>query len=474
MKIKVEEKGIISKNVKQWWEKPGFSIQYQIEARPGWIWNRNYDKFNASMIDENGNLKFNGPFCKMKKWVEFSKKVGVDYHMFESKWCDGICYWNTKYTKWKTPEDYCRIFSEESRKERIPFLFYYSSSIDHNPDFDDIQPLRCITPSFITMHSKDKKKVVDFSMKIAKLTEFSNREEAKKRNIPYTIEFFDDVHFHEFTYNPERYENYMLNQIKELINSYKPSGMWCDWYFGKKENSAFLIMELMENNFPNIILSFNYSIGQNLNYSHYLAGEAHNIEDAWKLSNNYRITKKPWELIGPAPYAWDVPLARPDPYEIVRLAAMTMANGGKMCFGLPSQMDGELYPEPAQNLEILGNWYKTRHSLFTESIPMIYEGDTIPGIQLTENNFGLIGSINEGDILVHLINFKGLKKDITMSFSRNQWKGIEKIILEPIQKELKYEKKGVKIVLLIPKENIDFADTILRLIIKNLEGLNRR
>jgi len=117
---------------REWWQRPGFGIMYQIEARPGWIWNRNFDKFNASMMDENGNLQFNGPFCKMKKWVEFSKKVGVDYHIFEAKWHDGICYWDTKLTDYKTPEDYCKIFTEESKKYNIPCMYYYSSIFDHN------------------------------------------------------------------------------------------------------------------------------------------------------------------------------------------------------------------------------------------------------------------------------------------------------------------------------------------------------
>ncbi|MFW9880283.1 MAG: hypothetical protein ACFFG0_44990, partial [Candidatus Thorarchaeota archaeon] len=100
----------IEKNKKEWWEKPGLGIMYQIEARPGWIWNRNYDKFNASMKDKYGKFKFNGPFCKIRKWVEYSKRVGVDYHVFEAKWHDGICYWDTKFTDWKTPEDYCKVY----------------------------------------------------------------------------------------------------------------------------------------------------------------------------------------------------------------------------------------------------------------------------------------------------------------------------------------------------------------------------
>ncbi|MGQ4876375.1 MAG: alpha-L-fucosidase [Promethearchaeia archaeon] len=145
-----------SKN-KEWWKGPGLGIQFQIEIRPGWLWNRNYDKYNELMKDVKGNLNFNGPFCKIKDWVRLSKELGADYHSFESKWHDGICFFNTKYIDWKTPTDYCKIFADESRKAEIPFLFYYSNIFDHNPLFDDIQPFKNGTSSFIAMHSKLKK-----------------------------------------------------------------------------------------------------------------------------------------------------------------------------------------------------------------------------------------------------------------------------------------------------------------------------
>jgi alpha-L-fucosidase len=390
--------------------------------------------------------------------------VGVDYHAFESKWHDGICYWDTKYTKWKTPEDYCKVYAEESRKAQIPFLFYYSSLFDHNPDFDEIQPLRGVTPSFMAMHRKNAKEIAKFSMRVAKVAESNNKQEASKRDFSYNIEFFDDVHYHDFINKPEKYEAYMINQIKELIDNYKPTGIWGDWYFGDTENSAFLIMDYMEKNYPDVVLSFNYSVGHNLKWAHFLSGETHNLESTWKQSNIFRKNEKPWEQICPAGHAWDVPLARPDPYEIIRIAAMVMASGGKMCFGLPSQMDGELFPEPAHNLELLGNWYKPRHSLFTESIPMKYEGEKIPGVEFSEKDFGIIGSINEIDILIHIINFKGLKKELSIEFTQKQWQKIKKIIVEPNKKELEYKKTKDKIILILNKENIDPADTILRII----------
>ncbi|HEY0089490.1 MAG TPA: hypothetical protein VGB37_11645, partial [Candidatus Lokiarchaeia archaeon] len=237
------------------------------------------------------------------------------------------------------------------------------------------------------------------------------------------------------------------------------------WYFGKRENSAPLIMEFMEKNYPEIVLAFNNSLmGIKLKWSYYMAGEAHNIGDAWSYSNFYRKSEKPWELIGPSALAWDVPIARPDPYEIFRLAAIAMASGGKMCFGLPSQMNGELFPEPSQNLELLGNWYRPRHALFTESIPMIYEGEKVPGVEVSEKEFGTIGSITEDDTLVHLINFKGQKKELTIEFTLQHWPKIKKIVLEPNKKELERKKTNNKIILLLSKEDIDPADTILRII----------
>ncbi len=449
---------------KEWWEKPGFSIQYQIEVRPGWVWNRNYEKFNASMMDEKGNLTFNGPFCKMKKWVEFSKKVGVDYHMFETKWHDGICYWDTKYTKWKTPEDYVKIFSDESKKAGIPFLFYYSSIFDHNPQFDDIQPLREITPSFIAIHNENKETIPEYSMNYLKLIWDMTKTEIEERKIPYKGEFFYNVKFHDFKYNPEKYEDYLLKQIRELIDKYEPDGMWMDWYWN--DASTPLIMDFMKKNYPYTLLIFNVSIDKHPKYATYLSGEAHDVITAWKSGQRYRNKKNPWELCGPAAYAWDVPQARPDPYEIFRIAAIIMASGGKYCFGLPSQIDGELFPEPAKNVDMFGNWFKLRHDLFTEAIPMKYKGDKVPGIEISEEQFGTIGSIYEEDNLIHLISFKGLKKDITLNFSQELWADIKKIVLEPHKKELEFAKKNGNIILLLAKDDIDLADTIIRIVKK--------
>jgi hypothetical protein len=80
-----------SPNSRAWWQRPGLGIMYQIEFRPGWRWMRDFKKFNASMRDEEGRFRFNGPYCRIEEWTELSKEIGADYHIFEIKWHDGIC-----------------------------------------------------------------------------------------------------------------------------------------------------------------------------------------------------------------------------------------------------------------------------------------------------------------------------------------------------------------------------------------------
>ncbi len=453
--------------VKQaWWMKPGLGIMYQIEARPGWLWNRNYEKFNASMMNDEGNLKFNGPFCKMKKWVAFSKSVGVDYHIFEAKWHDGICYFDTKYTNWKTPQDYCKDFADESRKAGIPLMFYYSNIFDHNPQFDNIQPLRTCTPSFFSLRTRNKLLITGFSFAFAVAAGilFAANRLTRKYPKDETAKWFDKSRIHYFTNNPRKYEIYMFKQLIELIENYKPDGLWMDWYMFSLENSAHMIMDFMQKRYPNVILTFNNSIDYKLKHAHYTTSEAHDVRSAWTKGNKYRHKKAPWELVGPAANAWDNPLPRSDPYEAARTATIIMASGGKFAFGMPAQMNGDLYLEPAKHLKLFGKWYKQRRTLFTDASPMQYKGRNVPGVYIKEKFFKTVSSLNDHDNLIHVISLFSIpKKDLIIEFSRKKWPSIEKILIEPFNQELEFKKEIQNIVLTIPKQHVDRIDTILRI-----------
>jgi alpha-L-fucosidase len=375
----------------------------------------------------------------------------VDYHIFEAKWHDGICYFDTQYTNWKTPVDYCRIFAEESRNAGIPFMFYYSSIFDHNPQFDDIQPLRSSTPSFLAMHREKKDEVVDYSVK------FTRRIlESARARVPR------DIPLNDFTYDPEKYEKYLLNQVAELITNYRPDGMWMDWFMGSVESSAELVMDFIKKEYPNVVLTFNNSSNAQLKWAHYTTGEAHTVKSSWEQGNMYRLKIAPWELVGPAARGWDNPSSRTDPYEAARIAVIIMASGGKFSFGLPSQMDGALYPEPAQHVAVTGDWYRPRRRLFTEALPMQYEEEGVPGIHLGEEGFGTIGSIYKDHNLIHIINFSGTRKTLSARLSHESWPGLNQVILEPEGKEIPLHKKADATDFTISGDDIDPVDTIIR------------
>ena len=455
-------------SAKEWWQKPGLGIQYQIEHRPGWRWNRNYDKFNASMRDAKGNFKFNGPFCRIKEWVEFSKKkIGVDYHLMEIKWHDGICYFDTKLTDWKTPTDYGKQFAEESKKAEIPFLFYYSSIFDHNPMFDTIQPLRGVTSSYLDFGKWSKPFVPLMGIFLTYAAWFVYRyyryTKTRFKKKKEKAKFLSWIKLNRFRLNPRRYEKYMLGQLIEIVENYRPNGLWMDWYQMNMDRSGSIVMDFMKEKYPNIILTFNNSLGWDLKWAHYLTSEFHNVNMAWTKANKFRNSKTFWELIGPAALSWDRMEERADPYEIIRMAAIIMANGGKVVYGLASQMDGTLYPEVAAQMDQLGDWYIPRRNLFREAIPIKYKGKNVPGVKVSNSKIKTIGTRLDNDYLIHLINFGGKESSIRVNLKQKRWSSVEKVLLEPKKEEIDLKAGLKEKYILLSDEDLDPVDTILRI-----------
>jgi alpha-L-fucosidase len=281
------------------------------------------------------------------------------------------------------------------------------------------------------------------------------------------VKYLDDVRYDVFTNNPKKYEVYMFKQLIELIETYKPDGMWIDWFMWNIESSAHMIMEFMKKRYPNTVLTFNNSVHSRLKWAHYTSYEAHDINTAWKRGNKYRNKMRPWELVGPAASDWDNPRPRADPYEAARIAVIIMASGGKFAFGMPSQMNGDLYEQPSKQLEVFGKWYKKRKEVFTEAVPMQYKGKKVPGVKVSDKSIGIIGSIFKKDNILHLIyRYSVKKKDLLVEFSHKKWENIDKIFLVPSERELKLRKFEKKLELTLPKEYVDRIDTILKIKMK--------
>ena len=418
----------------KWWQNPGLSIQYQIEFRPGLEWQRDWPEFNRRMMDESGNLKFNGPFPKVAEWVSLSKEIGLDYHSMEIKWHDGICYFNTQLTNWKTKQDYARQFAVLSRKANIPFIFYYSSIIDHNPQFDAIQPKPHATESIIALG-------------------------------PQPV-----------------YEKYILGHYREIMEQYNPDGIWLDWYW--PDRSTRTSIDFFRSNYPDKALAFNFasyfpSSYKNLDFT---AGEAHDLDgpyikflrsdgaylpvwcSAWKWSMFYRrFQSHSSEIISPSGRWWSDPTVRDDPYTLLRMSAIVMASGMKHSLGVTERLEGGIYPDQVRQLKMLGAWYIPRKKLFTESVPLRYRGRE-PRTVTVDNpgSIKIIACRHEDDILIHLINMDGSKRPIDVRFRGGAWGDVKKITMEPSGRELPIERSGNGFRVVVSGE-IDPVDVILRL-----------
>ncbi len=447
-----------------WWQKPGLGIQFQIEARPGLRWNRNYDKFSASIKDEHGRLKFNGPFCKIADWVNFAKnEARVDYHQMEIKWHDGICYWDTKWTDWKTPVDYGKQFAEESRRANIPFTYYYSSIFDHNPKFDAIQPFRSQTPSHIAVYPpRVFARTFDFIMAAISWLGFKLQAlRVRIKNVEKKGKFFDGINFSSWKLDARQYEIYMIRQIREIIEKMHPDGMWMDWYELSRERTSSIVMDFMRSYYPDVVLSFNNSLGWELKWAHYLSREFHNLPGAWTQANKYRNNRVPWELIGPASLAWDRMESRADPYEIIRMAAIILANGGKVIYGMPARMDGSLFPETSKQMAALGKWYDKRRQLFRDAIPKHYKGQRVPGVKVNDPSVNAICSQKGQEFLLHLINMHRRPSSLQIHLDSRYWPHVESVVLVPDNEVLKFNLTDRGYVLNVSGTQVDHVDTIL-------------
>jgi len=417
---------------RNWAQRPGLGVMYQIETRPGWKWDRDYVAFNRSLQDHDGAFAFDGPLCDMSAWVALSTEIGLDYHVFEVKWHDGICWFDTDSTAWKTPHDYTRDFSDLSRAAGLPFAFYYSAVFDHNPQFDAIQPDRTTTPSFVG--------------------------------------------------EQEEYRGYLLRHYEELVGAYQPDAMWFDWYW--PDGSTEITVETFRSRYPDVVVTFNLA---NLFPASFrrigtTSSEAHSYDGPWvrfrkedslrvpvltssvRWSNLFRMSfDHQWELCSPAGRWWQDQRMREDPDELLRTTAMVLACGGKLCIGATAQMNGQIFPDQQVQLRHLGAWYQPRKTLFVDAAPLRYRGFRPPGVRVTGGEVDVVASVHDGGHLLHLVNRTGLTDPLQVTLDKRRWGDVRAVTVVPDGVPLPLQREGGRLRLELPGDVVDRVDTILHL-----------
>lgn len=415
---------------RKWNEKPGLSVMYQIETRPGWEWDRDFVEFNKSMSDDRGNIKFNGPYCNIQDCVTLSREIGLDYHLFEIKWHDGIAWWHTKTTKWVADKNYGKEFADLSRAAGIPFMYYYSTIFDHNPQFDSIQP--------------------------------------NKRRLPSLIG------------NTKEYRDYLIKQFDEIMEQCKPDGMWFDWWWA--DGSTKLTWKYFREKYPETVVTFNMA---NLMPGSYkkigiTSGEAHRYDGKWFVirpeatggfpvftssrlwANAFRwVFRHQWEVCTPAGKWWQDPTLREDPLELMRQTTMILACGGKLCIGATSQMDGHIYPDQLKQLRLLGEWYKPRKEYFINAAPLHYFWFRPLNVKINSRNFNTVVSEYGSGLLLHLINRTGYKEGVSLKLCGHLWQDVKEAFLMPQNEKVSLRRESSSLHIDIKPEQIDDVDTIV-------------
>ena len=265
-------------------------------------------------------LDFNPTRFDAAAWAGLAKAAGMKYLVFTSKHHDGFCMWDTKYSDYnitRTPfrRDVVRELADACRREGIVFCLYHSICDWRHPDYPLGSP-----------GGKTAKPAPDM----------------------------------------DRYNQYLKNQLAELIRGYGPLGiLWFDGEWEKpwnRERGTDLYRHVRALQ-PSLIVNNRVSVGRDGMAGTTVMAEANPGDyDTPEQQIGRFETARPWEscITICQQWAW-----KPDDsmksLEQCLQTLITCAGGdGNLLFNVGPMPTGEIEPRQAERLREMGAWL-TRH-----------------------------------------------------------------------------------------------------------------
>lgn len=269
--------------------------------------------------------QFNPTKFDAEEWVRVAKDAGMKYLVITSKHHDGFCLWPSKYTDYhigNTPfkRDVLKELSEACKENGIQFCTYHSICDWRHPDY----PLG--SPGGST---------------------------AKP------------------THNMPRYDQYLKNQTKEIIDNYGPLGiMWFDGEWEKswtREYGNELYDYLMKIQ-PTLIINNRVSKGRQgmtgiTEESHLNSGDYDTPEQQIGGFNRDR----PWETCMTIcrQWAWKPDDQMKSAKECIQTLLRTVGGDGNLLFNVGPMPDGRIEPRQVERLKEMGSWLqKYGHGIY--------------------------------------------------------------------------------------------------------------
>jgi alpha-L-fucosidase len=262
-----------------------------------------YKQFNPTEFDAN-------------QWARVAKDAGMKYMVITSKHHDGFCLWPSKYTDYhigNTPfkRDVLAELAKACKEHGIQFGTYYSICDWYHPDYPLGSPA-----------GKTKKPNPDM----------------------------------------DRYNTYLKNQMKELIDSYGPLGvMWFDgeWEQPWTQQYGNELYAFLKNAQPSLLVNNRVSKGREgmegvTKDAHLNAGDFDTPEQQVGGFNRSR----PWETCMTICWQWSW---KPDDgmkslSECVRTLLHTVGGDGNLLFNVGPMPDGRIEPRQVDRLAEMGQW----------------------------------------------------------------------------------------------------------------------
>jgi alpha-L-fucosidase len=292
-----------------------------------------YQQFNPTQFDA-------------AEWARIAKDAGMKYLVITSKHHDGFCIWDTKFTDYNimhTPfgRDVLKELAAACRKQGLAFCTYHSICDWHHPDY----PLG------------------------------SPGGKTAKPNP-----------------NMDRYNQYLKNQVAELIQNYGPLGiLWFDgeWEKPWTHERGIDLYRHVRNLQPSIIINNRVGVGRAGMEGGTAAGAFGGDYDTPEQRIGGFQRDRPWETCMTIcqQWAWKPNDRMKSLKECIQTLVRVVGGDGNLLFNVGPMPDGRIEPRQVDRLHEMGDWlrkygesiYGTRGGPFktTASLASTCKGNTV-------------------------------------------------------------------------------------------------
>lgn len=254
------------------------------------------------------------------QWADLFQKTGAGYIVLTTKHHEGLCLWDSKYTKYNTVHtgpgrDIVRELTDAVRKKGIKMGTYYSGIIDWR---------------------------------------FTHRAMRSQ----YDVDHPDCISY--------AYSDYALNQVYELIDLFHPEVLWNDigWPY-KGVDDLPSLFSYYYNEVPDGAINDRWTkdpekMWYDFSTKEYLMGEK-SLTKKWEMCRGLGLSFAYNQIEDTS--------CMIDKDDLIELFADTIAKNGNLLIGIGPKADGTIPEEQSERLLYLGQWIKENEEAVYKTRP---------------------------------------------------------------------------------------------------------